>query len=1512
LTDTWQISAPTSPPPNRDSGWAITPPAPSHPGWDPHAAWDEFHRLQYNIGLGGVEVARDIVNTLITPKEMGKPDVADHYLMGLRDWLDERVKMTPAPPPTTDPVHGVLTPAEQAVGGLPLGALEWALDWPFAAAHGIHTATDHAEEQGKKASLGAMAWDAVVEGGGRKIMGIVAARPMGRLQQGMAFGGISGVEDIAEKKDRQQQAFDFGINFLIGALGPNITRADAVEIQKAREAHLRGDDKGAMAHLNPVLEKHSTTIATAARNLGVDVGVEPQPPTGAHPPVPKTHVRLYRGETEAGPHTTFHTTEEAARDYNMTHGDKTGRVTYVDVPKAAAKSYRVKPPETAELPLEVEHAEDPALTQAREDVALHRSKEDKGKSLYQEIKELGGIKHTDEAGTRTPEGGEAVQAIGGRKYPGLLNRNGHTPDAIRQMLQDRGWFGHVDQRQGADTRGARGESLDELYDLLRRNPSRGGDAEARRRIDEDLTRAGVTGEHSHEEAAQMLSEYRRTEAANLDDLRSIADTFGVSHEEGMGYDQVLGDVINHLSPEDLDALDRLYQAEITGTEESPAPRTEASGGGEGAGGGGGGEPPPDEPLDEGSHKLPPEIADLRKALPERERAEGLPAKQTAAISLATRLTHQERMAAVHRARIAGWEEQWAGVSDMDRIQALTAYQRGGVEAVPDQWKGFFQGFSDVMREQYDAEQAAGITYDLRENYAAGYWQDERGAQQYYSANPKAPGNVFTKPGFTRPKGFEDYAEGIAAGFKPKTTNPAVIAAMRLEAGEAAITRRLAMRDLVEDGLAAPAVEANAEGAETAKEKATRVVDYHLQRMLSDGRAREVSELNADRKAEGLPPVRGNFRHGGTEYEVLPDALQMLKKRREQIMAVKGRPQTYDGWGNVTIGGTAYLVHPDALRLLNRAFNLDRQQLTDFLGIDRMSALARGERGLYNAWMGTRNASIPIALSISAFHAMHILGIDLAQPITAATTESLNRRMTVRDFAKALMDENAKGRDEYGALLSHNFSEEMENLSPLERAEQNLMLAGGFSAQEPSIYEVRARQSYRRQVNDIIPSIKQQAEREGWSNIATRMKLAPEELKAIVMKGGSVIEAMEGPLFQTFIPRLKSAAYLNQAKLTLAARPELLAGTPEANANLRAAMREIAESIDNRYGQMQYNKLFWPSIVRRGVFAFALSAGWNLGFLREFGRGIFYDLPKTAISMMPGREREELSTRTIYASTYLFIGTVVAGMMTYLMTGEPPKEPKDFIYPKMADGSRLNTMFFNREFAAAYYHITQEGLVKGTGNLLQNKLNGLADSMFEAMHNEDYYGNQIYDPNAPIWQQVAQAIEHQSLGLVTPFSIRGIAAHPTESPAQFALGVAGFQPAAKYIELTAGQALIKRRFEEEHPNAPIAYQEEKRVNALRSIKHTYQDWLKTGDDATHDRFESLLDQYEQQFPTYLRRGRLRHEIKQWSVPEYASYFQQIDRDSQRHVLRVMDPDERAAYLPYANPAVREEFSAEVHQ
>lgn len=247
---------------------------------------------------------------------------------------------------------------------------------------------------------------------------------------------------------------------------------------------------------------------------------------------------------------------------------------------------------------------------------------------------------------------------------------------------------------------------------------------------------------------------------------------------------------------------------------------------------------------------------------------------------------------------------------------------------------------------------------------------------------------------------------------------------------------------------------------------------------------------------------------------------------------------------------------------------------------------------------------------------------------------------------------------------------------------------------------------------------------------------------------ALFEAAAYPVMQMFVPRAKLGAFADLARLELERLgKEGKAGDRDA---MREAMGRAWDSIDNRFGQLTYDNLFWSRTLKDLTQLSIRSVGWQIGSGREFG-GAAIDLYNVKGKFQ--RKEPLLTPRMAYTlSTVTSVGLM--GAIYGYMNGHPPQELKDYFYPKGADGKRIVFPTYMRDAmtaktaADAAMHLD----MKPATQTVLNKLNPAPQEVWEMLTNQDFYGDPIHNTQDSRVQQMKD-IGAYMIGQYTPLSLR---------------------------------------------------------------------------------------------------------------------------------------------------------------
>ena len=427
-----------------------------------------------------------------------------------------------------------------------------------------------------------------------------------------------------------------------------------------------------------------------------------------------------------------------------------------------------------------------------------------------------------------------------------------------------------------------------------------------------------------------------------------------------------------------------------------------------------------------------------------------------------------------------------------------------------------------------------------------------------------------------------------------------------------------------------------------------------------------------------------------------------------------------------------------------------------------------------------------------------------------------------------------------------------------------------------------------------------------------------------------IEVLQAPIFEQWIPSLKAAAYLNQAAALLKRRPELLTY----HNDRRVALRAIAKSIDNRFGEMFYGNLFWNRYLKDSAIGSFLSIGWNLGFVREFGGAAFEAVSRPAgllPPLRPSASRADIrnaSNKIAFAIAYMASSALILGAMSALMDDDHRfPEGFDFIFPRIGgtnpDGSprRITNMSYIREVPMLLKHVQERGgnWLTGTAEMIYNKM--LFEPFHELLNNRDYYGTNIWDENAPIYQQIWQGISH-TFGNESPMAISG-AKHAAQlsgkefpsfsealsNPSKLLdalnakgvdMSMLGFGPAPAYVEKSAIQNRINYLYGQHVAPSSRPHQDEDNTAEKMAIRSAIM-------IAKRDKDSDMLALARE-------RGRAiglspKYMADLGKTPTDVYLFSRLPNEDQVSILHQASPEERSRYMPHAHQKVRIEINRE---
>lgn len=630
----------------------------------------------------------------------------------------------------------------------------------------------------------------------------------------------------------------------------------------------------------------------------------------------------------------------------------------------------------------------------------------------------------------------------------------------------------------------------------------------------------------------------------------------------------------------------------------------------------------------------------------------------------------------------------------------------------------------------------------------------------------------------------------------------------------------------------------------------------------------VFELYKQARDAGFKPLYDNpedlmlaRQHASDVAEMQSQILKDLEQWGLAKEVVKGEePPKFAATRRRSPNGSWYWVDNHATQVLHNAF--DTTSLWS----------AKGLKGdLFRGAMAVKNLIVPIRLAISGFHPLHVIHIDNAAATSRAWKDMLaGTKSPLSTFKEMLKSatlyrsfwENPKA----GSRLIQAWDGRIakEDLTSADAQSLRYMLEGGFTPHLSQDFKTNALQNF-------------------------RTSLRTHSAKALWQAPLALLDAMRYPIFDVWIPNLKAASFNAEAESLMRARPEL-AGN---DLQRQLGLRKIAKSVDNRYGEMNYNSLFWPRWFKDLMVANTLSLGWQMGFMREFGGGAI-----DAGQFIKGTDRVQrikagALDRPLFASSYVLSALGYGGLLTWGLSGQAPQGIYDYIFPRTgktdASGKpeRVNTMFYTREFASIWKHVESEGLLEGMSKLASSKASGLIGLASELTSGVNSFGQNIRNPDDPMYKQIEQKLVY-ALSDLEPISVQQMKSQDAKG---IALSSLGFTPAPKYITDSKTEARIKLDYGKYVQPKETTFERLRYGGDFAKLKKQYSE----GDEGFGDSLDKFMESNQ---ITSAERRRIFKALRSDTPPTHRM-FSKLPWEVQKHILDQMSEDEREEYIPLSD-------------
>lgn len=490
-------------------------------------------------------------------------------------------------------------------------------------------------------------------------------------------------------------------------------------------------------------------------------------------------------------------------------------------------------------------------------------------------------------------------------------------------------------------------------------------------------------------------------------------------------------------------------------------------------------------------------------------------------------------------------------------------------------------------------------------------------------------------------------------------------------------------------------------------------------------------------------------------------------------------------------------------------------------------LSRGLKGKawFDGWMAPIQASQQLMLGLSGFHLSTIAMEQMFSELANATEDLVNSGKPIAALSHlpkaitspVMLNLGRKVMAEYRQPGTHpELSKTLDG-----------MIAGGF----------RGRVSSEFWTGERATKFKQ-AFKDAWHAESAGQE-ASGALRMAWNAPWAGIEAGSHLVLGKYAPLMKAAATYTKAAQELAKLP------PDASdTEIERVMADVNHEMDYRFGLVEYDNHFINRTAKNIAQALFFAPGWTFGTLALATRGLHDvatipyragmkiegSLPGAEVRRLKGTARRFVLLRDATDPVRQAIGSgstpppkppdptwptpeghswqeiprellgksgaywiaAFAGFMainaavTYLLTGESP-EGKDLF--AFRDGSKDQDGNANRHFIPGYIMRDVYGWSHHPVTTFKNKLSPVITFLIRLSENQDYFGNQLYNPDDSFGQKTKQVGKAVLKETATPLTIQNLLeakSRGSKGSGEVLRNSFGITPAKKEFQRSAAQ------------------------------------------------------------------------------------------------------------------------------
>lgn len=341
----------------------------------------------------------------------------------------------------------------------------------------------------------------------------------------------------------------------------------------------------------------------------------------------------------------------------------------------------------------------------------------------------------------------------------------------------------------------------------------------------------------------------------------------------------------------------------------------------------------------------------------------------------------------------------------------------------------------------------------------------------------------------------------------------------------------------------------------------------------------------------------------------------------------------------------------------------------------------------------------------------------------------------------------------------------------------------------------------------------------------------ESMKRSWHEGSPITAAAKAPaalagylstlLFDRYIPALKVGQFLELRDVLLRQHADDLASGKTTRG---ALMRKAVSTVDNFWGEKNFDNLFWNRTVTSGLFLGYRSFTWRAGNIA----GLFHAAADTARMANEGVHgvMPRLGTDVAQVMGLLMTTAAIGGLAQMALTkantghAKRPTSLTDLLHPQTGytdDRGRPVRLNVPSYWSKDYPELWASGNpASGFARYVTSGQAGFFERLAEDLQNRDFYGVQVRDPNKGVFGQFVQSLAHLSVPNITWENIQRLRAEGLSTREAAGVSAAGLNPAPRSLDLSPAEKVAQQIYSTKASRGPISAQQFARRQSLSEL------------------------------------------------------------------------------------------------